>query len=138
MLKAALLAVTIVAPDPSTPRLQAAFDGLTQDFATCHAYFDFKAAWYTVAEPFQMRDALGAQARSGLEGRKVEALANLPAGTFNRRQEATRQDMNKVLDKTGFSALYSAYDGFCEDLVENTGKHFIRHLGPSRQHAPMK
>jgi len=101
---------------------------MTTDYATCHAYFDLKAAYHSIADPVEATHALGGLSVMGMEGRRMETLANLSPGSFDRRRKAVMADMQKTLDISGFSALYSAYDGFCDSLKDDPGKHFLRHL----------
>lgn len=113
---------------PVSPDMQRSFDALVVDFATCHAYYGYKEAYFSIGDAAERIKALGAQASAAYEGRRLETLAGLPSGTFYQRQAAISQDMKKTLDSPGFSGLYSVYEGFCEDLRENTGKHYLRHL----------
>lgn len=134
MMKTALLLAQILLPSPDSPRVQAAFNQLTTDYATCHAYFDLLAKWYDISSPRLAVSALGGVANAGYEGTRMEKMANLPEGTFYKRRAAMMQDMQKSLDSSGFSVIYSAYDGFCEDLREDPGKAFLRRL--PREHPP--
>lgn len=101
---------------------------MTTDYAKCHTYFDLRASFYKIDEPLNMARSMGSMAMMGMEGRRMEALANLPVGTFDDRRSTFLILMQRTLDDKGFSALYSRYDGACEDLRDNPGDAFIQHL----------
>jgi hypothetical protein len=139
MLKEILLFAQLIFPSPDDPRVQIAFNQMTTDYATCHAYYDFKAGWHTIESPLLASSALGGMASAGYEGKRVEALANLPAGTFAARRNAMYKDMHATIERAGFTSLYSAYDGFCEDLREDPGTAFLKRLPPKpKEMKPLK
>jgi hypothetical protein len=122
--------------NPNSPRIQTAFNQMVTDYAVCHAYYDFAYSVTGTRSPSLSVKYLGAQANAAYEGHRLEVLANLQNGTFEKRREANRAEMQKVLDSRGFAQLYSIYDGFCEDLRDDPGGSFIRRLPPSVK--PMK
>jgi len=139
MLKQIALVAQLLFPSPDDPRVQTAFNQMTTDFATCHAYYDFKAGWFTINQPMLASAALGGMANAGHEGRRMEGLANLPRGTFDQRRAAVHGDMHTTVTDMGFSALYSAYDNFCEDLREDPGTAFLKRLPPKpKETKPLK
>lgn len=130
MIKALLLTAQFLLPTPDAPRAQASFNLMVTDFATCHAYFDLRADYYKIDEPLNAMKSLGAMATMAYEGKRLEALANLPQESFNKRRKAAMANMQGILDSHSFATLYSKYDGECEELRENPGGAFIKHLNP--------
>lgn len=134
--KSMALVAQLLFPSPDDPRIQATFSQMTTDYAACSAYYDLQAAYYDITSPRLTVRSLGGVANAGYEGHRVEALANLPKGTFERRREALKADMLSVLEKVGFGGLYSTYDTFCDDLREDPGRAFLRRLPPKKE--PLK